>query len=57
VKALGLQNSRSQHHTFETIAGPIAELRKMYPEAGIRSIRTHLRDSYEIYVSKYVVML
>ena len=57
VKALGLQSSRSQHHTFTTIAGPIAELRKMYPDAGIRSIHTHLRDSYNIYVSRYVVLL
>ncbi len=57
VKALGLQSSRSQHHTFATIAGPIAELRKMYLDIGIHSIRTHLWDSYNIYVPRYVMML
>ena len=57
MKALGLQSSRSPHHTFTTIVGPIAELRIMYPDARICSIHTHLQDSYNIYMPRYVVML
>ena len=56
VKTLGLTSTRSQGHTFETIAGPIAELREKYPSAGSNSLRIYLWNSYEMRVSRYVIM-
>lgn len=57
VKTLGLTSARSQGHTFDTIAGPIAELREMYPNAGGRELRTQLLVKFDIRVSKYVTTL
>jgi hypothetical protein len=57
VKALGLSSARSQAHTFETIAGPIAELRSMFPNAGALELRTNLWNKYDMRVSKYVTVL
>ena len=54
AKTLGLQSARAQAHTFETIAEPIAQLRKMYPRAGAETLRTLLRNSYDMYVSRSV---
>ena len=54
MKALGLTSTRSQGHTFDTIARPIAELREMYPNAGGREIRTQLLVKFNMRVSKYV---
>ena len=54
VKLLGLESALSQGHTFETIAGPIAELREKYPSAGAAAMRTYLRNSYDMRVSRYV---
>lgn len=54
AKTLGLQSARAQAHTFDTIAGPIAQMRKMYPNAGAETLRTLLRNSYDMYVSRYV---
>ena len=42
VKTLSLTSAHSQGHTFNTIAGPIAELREMYPNAGGREIQRGL---------------
>jgi hypothetical protein len=53
-KLLGLKNAWSQGHTFETIAGPIAELREKYPSAGASAMRTYLWNSYDMRVSRYV---
>jgi len=52
VKTLGLTSARSQGHTFNTIAGPIAELRDMYPGAGAAELRTNLWNKFEMRVSK-----
>lgn len=57
MKALGLSSARSQGHTFETIAGPIAELRAMFPNAGAIELRTNLLNKYDMRVSKYVTLL
>lgn len=54
AKALGLPNARSQAHTFDTIAEPIAQMREMFPRAGAETLRTLLRDRYDMYVSRYV---
>jgi len=54
AKALGLPSARSQAHTFDTIAEPIAEIRKMFPRAGAEMLRTLLRNRYNMYVSRYV---
>jgi len=57
VKRLGLTSARSQGHTFDSIARPIAELREMYPNAGGRELHTHLLNKFEMRVSKYVNIL
>lgn len=38
-KRLGLLSTRQQNHTFETIRGPVQELRKRFPKAGAREWR------------------
>ena len=57
MKKLGLTSAHSQGHTFDTIAGPIAELRDMYPDAGGRELCTQLLIKYDMRVSKYVIIL
>jgi hypothetical protein len=52
AKSLGLKGTRSQGHTFGTIARPIAELRKKYPKAGAELLRIYLRNDFEIRVSR-----
>ena len=54
LKFLGLPSARSQCHTFETIAEPIAQRREKYPTAGANTLRIRLRNHYDIYVSRYV---
>jgi len=54
AKTLGLQSARAQAHTFDTIAGPIAQIKKTYPNVGAETLRTLLRNSYDMYVSRYV---
>ena len=39
VKLLGLESALLQGHMFETITGPIMELREKYPSAGISKIK------------------
>ena len=56
AKTLGLPSALSQGHTFDTIAGPIAELRKVYPDAGANALRTYLQNSYDMRVSRYVTL-
>jgi len=52
VKTLGLTSACSQGHTFNTITGPIAELRDMYPGAGAAELHTNLLNKFEMRVSK-----
>jgi len=52
VKALGLTTSRSEGHTFETIAEPIAELREMYPMAGANALHVYLRTHFDMHVAR-----
>ena len=52
MKVLGLTSARAQGHTFDTIAGPIAELRDMYPSAGTVELRTNLLNKFDMRVSK-----
>jgi hypothetical protein len=51
---MGLKSCRQQRHNFETIAGPIADLRKRYPVAGILRLRDMLRTEKNMLVSKCV---
>lgn len=54
AKIIGLKGTRAQGHTFETIAQPIAELRKKFPKAGVLVLRTLLLNDFGMRVSKYV---
>ena len=54
---LGLTSARAQGHTFDTIAGPVAELKKTYPNAGAESLRIHLKNSYDMLVSRYALTM
>ena len=51
MKQLGLTSTYSEAHSFETIAEPIAELRRMYPTAGARALRVYLRSHFDMRVS------
>ena len=52
AKALGLTSARSQGHTFDSIAHPIAQLRGKFPNAGAEQLQIHLRNKYDIRVSR-----
>lgn len=52
VKLLGLTTARSGGHTFETIAGPIAELREMYPTAGANALHVYMRNHFDMHVAR-----
>ena len=52
MKNLGLKSARSQDYTFDTIAHPIAELRKKYRNMGAEQLRIQLRNTYEIHVPR-----
>jgi len=49
---LGLTSACAQGHTFDTIAGLIAELRDMYPSAGAVELHTNLLNKFDMRVSK-----
>jgi hypothetical protein len=51
-KILGLKGTHAEGHTFESIAGPIAELRKKYPRGGAIVLCAALQSEYGIRVSK-----
>jgi len=57
VKLLGLESALLQGHTFETITGPITELREKYPSAGANAMHAYLWNSYDIHVSRYVALI
>jgi len=50
--SLGLKGTRSQGHTFASIARPIAQLKEKYPNAGAELLRIYLRNDFEIRVSR-----
>ena len=52
AKMLGLKSARSEGHTSDTIATPISQLRKRYPNAGAEVLRTFLRTDYDMRVSR-----
>ena len=52
MKALGLTNARSEGHTFETIAEPIAELREMFPTAGANALHVYMRTHFDMHVAR-----
>ena len=52
AKRLGLTSARSQGHTFDSIAEPIAELKKIFPNAGANLLRVYLRNDFDIRVSR-----
>jgi hypothetical protein len=52
VKALGLTSARSEGHSFETIAEPIAELREMYPRAGANALHLYMRNHFDMHVPR-----
>ena len=56
MKALGLTSARSEGHSIETIAEPIAELREMYPTAGANALHVYLRTHFDMHVPRYVTM-
>jgi hypothetical protein len=52
VKDLGLTSAWSEAHSFATIAGPITELRKMFPTAGANAVHVYLRTHFDLHVSR-----
>jgi hypothetical protein len=52
VKELGLTSARSEGHSFETIAAPIAELREIYPTAGANALHVYMRTHFDMHVSR-----
>ena len=54
MKELGLTSARSEGHSFESIAEPIAELREMYPTAGASALHVYMRSHFDMHVSGWV---
>ena len=52
MKELGLTSSRSEGHSFETIAEPIAGLREMYPTAGANALHVYMRTHFDMHVPR-----
>jgi hypothetical protein len=50
VKELGLTGACLEHHSFETIAEPIAELREIYPTAGANALHVYMRTHFDMHV-------
>lgn len=55
VKELGLTSARSEGHSLETIAEPIAELREMYPTAGANALHVYMRSHFDMRVSRDLI--
>jgi len=47
-----LKSTRQQKHTFESIAGAVAEIRKRFPTRGSENIRKNLLQEYGMRVSR-----
>jgi hypothetical protein len=52
---MGLERSRRQSHTIETIRDAVVELRQMYPHAGTREMISLLFHEKNMSVAKYVL--
>ena len=53
-KKLGLERARSQKHTVETIRPTMTELRKKWPLAGAREMKTILHREKGMSVTRHV---
>ena len=53
-KEWGLLSTRQQKHTLESIAGPLAEIRKRYPNRGRESMKKALLIEYKMKVPRSV---
>ena len=53
----GLQGTRQQKHTFETIEPFVKEIKTRFPSMGARQLVTTLRQDYKLKVSEYVLSL
>jgi hypothetical protein len=51
MKELSLTSAHSETYSFETIAEPISELRRMYPTAGARALRVYIRTHFNMHIS------
>lgn len=56
LKEWGLKSTKAQAHTFQTIAAPIAKLRKQFPTAGAATMRDHLRIRFNMRVPRYALV-
>ncbi|KAF9524133.1 hypothetical protein CPB83DRAFT_898178 [Crepidotus variabilis] len=54
-KAFGIQSTRQQAHSFDTIAAPIAEIRSRFPSRGAEAMTATLRTDYKMKVSNKLV--
>jgi hypothetical protein len=52
TKMLGLKSTCSEGHTSDTIATPISQLRKRYPNAGAELLHTYLWTDYNMCISR-----
>lgn len=52
VKELGLTSARLEGHSFESIAEPIAKLRKIYPTAGANSLHVYIQTHFSMHVPR-----
>ncbi|KAI9070331.1 hypothetical protein FKP32DRAFT_1663038 [Trametes sanguinea] len=52
----GLQGTRKQKHTMETIHDAVQEIRKRYPNMGARGMAVHLRQKYEMRVPEKLIL-
>lgn len=53
-KSLGLLSTRQQGHTIETIREAVADLRKDFPKAGARDMKSLLFHHKGMSVSRFV---
>jgi hypothetical protein len=54
---MGLQCTRQQGHTIESIREAMIDLRQMYPKAGIREVISLLFHEKNISVSRFFFLL
>jgi hypothetical protein len=52
AKMLGLKSAHSEGHTSDTIATPISQLRKRYPNVGAEVLHTYLWTDYVMHISR-----
>jgi hypothetical protein len=49
---LSLKSAHSEGHISDTIATPISQLRKRYPNAGAELLYTYLQTDYDMCISR-----